>query len=83
MKVLFLTIILIVGALFIECAINETNRISIEEAVTILEEARYSHEYYVEHPDKTNTFTGDVEHNQKWIDDYNKIINLLKELENE
>jgi len=49
-------------------------------AISILREAQWSHQYYVDNPDKCNKWTGDVEINQRWANYYGEIIETLKSL---
>lgn len=60
----------------------------IDEAIKHMDEARESHqlwiEYYADNPELEKTdliqTTGNTEHNQRWVDRYDKTIKILLEL---
>lgn len=49
----------------IEITLEEKARV-----IEILEEARYSHQYIVDHPEWQNASTGNTTFNLKWISNY-------------
>ncbi len=51
--------------------------ISIDEAIEILDRARESHIWYAEHPEYCNEWTGDVDWNRDWVEQYTWVIDLL------
>lgn len=59
--------------------------IGFEEAFQILEEGRESHQSWLDAPDDwyeqsdvVKDIGGDREHHQKWVENYDKVIQLLK-----
>ena len=53
--------------------------ITIQEARDILEECIAIHQYYADNPDRCDNRVGTVEWHRYWIDNYNKIDQLLLE----
>ena len=38
------------------------------------ERDRYSHQYYVDNPDRQNEYTGNTSFNQRWVENYDVIL---------
>lgn len=54
--------------------------ITIERSLQILEEGRYSHQYYVDYPELINDSVGTLSHHKYWIEMYDQIERLIIEL---
>ena len=50
----------------------------LQRALTGLDESIYSHQYYIDNPEKQSKHTGDTERNQRIIKKYEFIKELLK-----
>ncbi len=54
-----------------------------ENPITIIEEARQTHVAMVEHPERCNGQIGTVEFHWMWVERYDKVLEVLKEVEND
>ncbi len=52
---------------------------SIDHLIDFFEYAQYSHQYYVDHPEKQTIQTGDTQWNLKIVEYYKQAIKELKE----
>lgn len=57
--------------------------IDIDTALKYLGRARYSHQYYIDHPEAINGESGSLEHQIGCVSRYDAIIDLLKRLKEE
>lgn len=51
---------------------------TIDRGIEYLEWARDNHQYYVDHPDRTNESTGNTDFNRKCVSEYTQLIKLLE-----
>jgi hypothetical protein len=49
------------------------------QVIELLESYRWTHQYYVDNPDKIEKMTGTIEDNIRQVENYTKIINFVKE----
>ena len=57
----------------------EFDVMSPEWAINRLEQAKESHQFYIDHPELQSKHTGNTTRNESIIDDYSKIQELIKE----
>ncbi len=55
-----------------------TENITARQALWMLRQFRFTHEYYADHPELTNAFTGDAPFNRQLERSYTQLINLVK-----
>lgn len=48
------------------------------DAIKFMESAKYTHQYYVDHPDIINSTTGSAEDNARWVAIYDAVIKVLE-----
>jgi len=51
---------------------------TVEEAILFLEEARASHQVYVDNPEWCRWYLGDWNYHKRWVERYSSIITLLE-----
>lgn len=52
----------------------------VEQSLGILEYARYSHQYYIDRPDKLSNSMGSLQHHIDCVNKYDFVIDFLNEL---
>lgn len=62
-----------------EIKLHESD-ITAEQALDYMKYAQSTHQYIVDHPEKCNEFSGDVEFNRKWVVRYGQIADLILRL---
>jgi len=59
---------------------SDSVTMSVYEAELFIDGAITSHQYYIDHPDSQSFATGDTKFNQDIIKQYNRLMNLIREL---
>ena len=54
--------------------------ITVEEGLKILHNGRYSHQYFLDHPENCNGKTGELTYHKRWVERYDQLEHLIIEL---
>jgi len=86
MKWIYLTLLVLVSVLgfcsgigWEQSKVQAAEPSTVEEAILFLEEARASHQVYVDNPEWCRWYLGDWNHHKRWTERYSSIITLLEE----
>jgi len=63
--------------------VTPSKEITIKEGLAIIAEARYNHQYWIDHPEKLAPdikAKGDLEFQKLWVDNYDKLRDLIERL---
>ncbi len=88
MKWIYLTLLVLVlvlgfcsGIGWEQTKAQTANPSTVEEAIIFLEEARATHQAFVDNPEWIREGLGDWNHHKRWVERYSSIITLLLERE--
>ena len=85
MKWIYLTLLVLVlvlgfcsGVGWEQTKVHAAEPSTVEEAILFLEEARASHQAFVDNPEWCRWYLGDWNYHKRWVERYSSIITLLE-----